>query len=60
MAINKTLVWILAGGAALALGGVAIWLLRWRANAAVVLEEEQPMTPEPRGFLTAANVGRHP
>jgi hypothetical protein len=48
MPINKTLVWILAGGAAVALGGVAIWLWRRRANSAALAGDEQP-EPEPPG-----------
>lgn len=48
MAINRPLVWILAGGAALALGGVAFWL--WRRRRARIRGEQldadtQPSTP---------------
>jgi hypothetical protein len=46
MAINKTLVWILAGGAALALGGAAIWWWRRRAKAKARSEQIEP-DPDP-------------
>ncbi len=49
MAINKTLTWVLAGGAVVALGGAAIWWLRRRRRSklAAVKLEERPPTPEP-------------
>jgi hypothetical protein len=47
MAINKTLVWILAGGAALALGGAAIWWWRRRAKTKAHDEQLEPQPPNP-------------
>jgi hypothetical protein len=47
MAINRTLVWILAGGAALALGGAAIWWWRRRAKTKARGEQLEPQPPHP-------------
>jgi hypothetical protein len=44
--MSRTLVWILAGGAVLALGGAAIWLWRKRSKSAK-RNGEQPPPPEP-------------
>jgi hypothetical protein len=50
MAINRTLVWILAGGAALAIGGAAIWWWRRRAKAKL-----EPTEPDQEGIPTVAD-----
>jgi hypothetical protein len=44
MAISKTLAWVLAGGAVVALGGVAVWWWRRRRSKAAKLE--QPPEPD--------------
>src|SRR5690606_31714680 len=44
--MNKTLVWLLAGGAVLVLGGVATWIWHRRSKARAKLDE-QPPAPEP-------------